>query len=144
MQRLLFSLLLLICSPFPFSGQETSVRYRVSFPHVSFKTARYERIERIAVFMECGRFVALNVIPDDWSATIVSPVSERTTLRMEAGHGSSELSRSEELNDFVTVLAFPSCFKIRASITAGYYQGNDLHERKISVKQSELILKAEP
>jgi len=128
----------------PFSAQTKSVRYQISFPHINLKTAAGERIERIAVVMHCGRFVAINSVPDDWSAEIVSPVSERTTLRMEAGHGSSELWHSEDLDGFVTVLGGDPCFDIRASITAGYYQGNDLHERKISFKQNELILKPEP
>jgi hypothetical protein len=145
MQRLMLCLMLLVCAEVPFSAQTKDVRYKVSFPHINLKTDRGERIESIAVVMHCGRFVALNSIPDDWSATIVSPVSEKTTLRMEAGHGTSELWHSEDLDEFVTVLSHEDpCFDIAASITAIYYEGNDLHKRKISFRQNELILKLKP
>jgi hypothetical protein len=72
------------------------------------------------------------------------PVSEKTTLKMEAGHGTSELWHAEDLNGFVTVWSVgDSYFDIAASIKASYYDGNDLHQRKISFRQAELILKPE-
>ena len=66
----------------------------VSFPTVALKTNAGERIESVEVVVSCGRFAAINRIPSDWSAQVVSPVSEVTTLRMEAGHGSTALWRS--------------------------------------------------
>jgi len=139
MRRLLLAAILMVSLDLPVFAQQKPDRYRVSFPHIDLKTNRLERIESVAVVMHCGRFVALNSIPDDWSAAVVSPVSERTTLKMQAGHGSSELSHSEELNGFVTVLAFDHCFDVRASITAGYYDGKISHERKISFSPNQLI-----
>ncbi len=145
MQRLMLCLMLMVCAEGRFSAQTKDVRYKVSFPHINLKTDRGERIESVAVVLHCGRFVALNSIPDDWSATIIGPVSEKTTLRMEAGHGTSELWHSEDLNEFVTVLSGGDpCFDIAASIKASYYEGNDLHQRKISFRQAELIFKPEP
>ena len=93
--------------------------------------------------MQCARFVAINSIPDDWSATLVGPISEKTHLEMEAGHGTSALWHSEDLDGFLTilVLANDSCFDIRASlVTASYYDGKE-HQRKISFKRDDLILK---
>ena len=93
--------------------------------------------------MQCGRFVAINSIPDDWSATMVGPVSEKTHLEMEAGHGTSALWHSEELDGFLTIfmLTDDSCFDIRASlVAASYYDGKE-HQRKISFKRNELVLK---
>lgn len=144
-RRLLWCALLVSYAGVSFSAQSSAVRYRVSFPDINLQTDRNERIEAVTVVVQCGRFAALNTIPNDWSATVVSPVSEKTTLRMEAGHGISELWHSEDLNEFVTVLSLGDpCFNIRASVTASYYQGNDLHQRKISFRQHDLILRPEP
>src|SRR5262249_25502203 len=94
----------------------------VSFPTVPLKTEPLERIESVEVVMHCGRFVAINHIPNDWSAEIVGPVSEETKLRMKAGHGSSSLSCCNELNGFVTLLICePSCFDISASLSVFGY-----------------------
>jgi hypothetical protein len=92
--------------------------------------------------MQCGRFVAINSIPDDWSATMVGPVSEKTHLEMEAGHGASALWHSEDLAGFLTilVLADDTCFDISASlVAANYYDGKE-HQRKVSFKRQQLIL----
>lgn len=116
----------------------------ISFPNVDLKTSDGERIEWIKVVMHCGRFTAINRIPNDWSAEVVSPISEETTMTMEAGHGSTALWHSEDLNDFITVLVCkPSCFDITASLRASYYDG-EMHERTISFKQTELIMKPLP
>jgi hypothetical protein len=92
--------------------------------------------------MRCGRFVAINSIPDDWSAVVVGPSSEVTTLTMEAGHGTAELWHSSDLNGFITVwVAARSCFDITVSLKTGYYEAPDSHERKISFKERDLIMK---
>jgi hypothetical protein len=117
----------------------------VSLPKTILKTDSGERISSIKVVMHCGRFAAINLIPEDWSAEVVSPVSEETTLSMVAGHGTSFLWHSEDLNRFITVLvAEPSCFDITASITAYCYDGRNEHERTILFKQKELIMKKIP
>jgi hypothetical protein len=128
--------------------RETSedCHYRtVSFPEGRIRTDLAERIEAVEVVMHCGRFVAINHIPDDWSAHVASPVSEETSLNMEAGHGSSMLWQSSDLNEFTTVLACESsgCFDIAGSLGLYYYDGEE-HERKIAFTQSELILKPLP
>ncbi|MCA1836903.1 MAG: hypothetical protein LC721_11490, partial [Actinobacteria bacterium] len=69
----------------------TGHRYRVFFPVISLAKADGERIESIQITMACGRFRAVGVIPDDWSAEVVSPMSEQTTLKASDGHGSSTL-----------------------------------------------------
>jgi hypothetical protein len=147
MRQFLHTLLLVIFIGAPLLAQENVVRYKVSFPHVSLKSNRGERIYAVNVVMHCGRFTAINRIPNDWSATVVSPVSEETTLRMEAGHGTSALWHSEDLDGFVTVLFAEepqSCFDIKASMKVAYYDGNNLHERDISFQQNRLVLKREP
>lgn len=94
--------------------------------------------------MHCGRFLAINRIPNDWSAKVVSPVSEETTLVMEAGHGSTALWNTDELKDFITVLVSePSCFDITAVLKASSYD-KKMHERKVVYKQAELIIKPVP
>jgi len=74
---------------------------------------------------------------------MVGPVSEKTHLEMEAGHGTSALWHSEELDGFLTILMLTddSCFDIKASlVTASYYDGKE-HQSKISFKRNELVLK---
>ena len=139
-RNLLLIALLLLAASLPIFGQST--RYKVSFPHVQLQTDRGERIYFVRVVMQCGRFVAINSIPDDWSATMVGPVSEKTHLEMEAGHGTSALWHSEDLDGFLTILllADDTCFDIRASLVAvSYYDGKE-HRRKISFKREQLIL----
>lgn len=143
LRRHYFALLLLITGSLSLVAQTTMVRYRVSLPHVTLRSDKGERIYSVDVIMHCGRFIAINVIPDDWSASLVGPVSEETRFGMDAGHGSSALWHSEDLNGFLTILADRSCFDISGSIVAAtFYEGKE-HERKISFKQNELILKKE-
>ena len=99
-----------------------------------------ERIDSVELVMHCGRFVALNHLPNDWSAQVISPVSEETKLRLEAGHGSSSLCRSSDLDGFITVLVCePSCFDITASLSVFSYH-SELHERTVSLRQSDLVM----
>jgi hypothetical protein len=146
LQTRFFTLLLFLIASLHLFAQTTAVRYKVSFPHVTFRSDRGERIYFVKAVMQCGRFVAINSIPDDWSATLVGPVSEKTHLEMEAGHGTSALWHSEDLDGFLTILVFPdsSCFDITASITAASYYDGKEHPKKISFKQHELILKQVP
>src|SRR5712671_926066 len=119
------------CSSAPVDREAKDHDYRVvSFPMISLKADPFERIEAVKVVMHCGRFVAVNHIPNDWSAQVVSPVSEETTLLMEAGHGSSSLCRSSDLDGFISVLVCePACFDITASLSVFSYD-TSLHERK--------------
>jgi hypothetical protein len=123
------------------SRADTDHYYRVvSFPKVALKADPLERIETVKVVMHCGRFAAINHIRNDWSAKVVSPVSEETTLRMDAGHGSSSLCHSSDLDGFITVLVCdPACFDITASLSVFSYDTR-LHERKVTFKQSDLLL----
>jgi hypothetical protein len=123
------------------------VHYGVSLPHVSLKTDCGERIDSINVVMHCGRFAAINRIPDDWSVEVVSPVSEKTELTMTAGHGSTALWHSEDLDGFATVLVFEepqSCFDISASIKVSCYEGGGYRGRTVRFSQNQLALKRKP
>jgi hypothetical protein len=63
---------------------------------------------------------------------------------MEAGHGSSSLSHSSDLEGFITILVCePSCFDIRASLSVFSYDGK-LHKRKVFLKQSDLVMVPSP
>ncbi len=136
---LLMAAVLTGCAHAPATHEASDHYYRVvSFPTVALKADPLERIEAVEVVMHCGRFTAINYVPDDWSAQIVSPVSEETRLRMEAGHGSSSINRLSDLDGFITVLVCdPSCFDITASVSVFSYDSK-LHERQISIKQSDL------
>jgi len=126
-------------------AQTKLVRYQVSLPHIGLKTDLGERIESVAVVIHCGRFVAITSIPDDWSVDIVSPVSEKTTLKMEAGHGSSEIWHSEDLSKFLTISSLgDSCFDIAATVKTNFYEGSKRRDRKIPINQKELILAPNP
>ena len=138
---LLLAAVLTGCAHAPVGREAGDHYYRlVSFPTVALKSEPLERIESVDVVMQCGRFVAINQIPNDWSAQVVSPVSEETKLRMEAGHGSSSLCHSSDFDGFITVLVCePSCFDITASLSVFSYD-SELHERKVLLKQSELVM----
>ena len=142
---LLLIALLAGCAHAPVKRATRDHYYRVvSFPPITLRADPLERIEAVEVVMHCGRFAAINHIPSDWSAQVVSPVSEETKLRMDAGHGSSSLFRSRDLDGFITVLVCePSCFDISASISIFSYD-TELHERKVSLKQSDLVMIALP
>ncbi len=118
--------------------------YVVSFPSIRLKADPLERIEAVDVEMHCGRFLALNHIPDDWSAEVKGPWSEVTNLRMEAGHGSSSLCRSGDLDHFITICdCEPSYFKITATLSVFSYDG-ELHERKIHFTKADLVMARVP
>jgi len=111
----------------------------VSFPHVAL--AEGERIESVEVVMGCGRFRAINRIPNDWSAEVVGPSSEISTFKAYAGHGSTELWSSRDLDNFISIMdCEPSCFTIKATMVVSTADA----ERTISFTQSELILKPAP
>jgi hypothetical protein len=65
---------------------------------------------------------------------------------MAAGHGSTALWRSEDLDGFVTVLVFEepqSCFDISASVKTSCYDGDAFRERTLRFSRSRLGLKRE-
>jgi hypothetical protein len=66
--------------------------------------AEGERISGLQVDMTCGRFRSVNRIPNDWSLTIDGPVSERSTLKAVANHGTSWLWSSSNLQGFATIM----------------------------------------
>src|SRR2546426_12205167 len=97
----LLTVVLTGCAHTPARQEARDHYYRlVSFPTIALKPAPLERIESVEMLMHCGRFVAINHLPNDWSAQVVSPASEETKLRMEAGHGSSSLCHSSDLDGF--------------------------------------------
>jgi hypothetical protein len=114
----------------------------ISFPSIGMKKHAGERIDSLEVVVKCGRFVAINRIPNDWSAEVVSPSSEVTTLRMSAGHGSSALWSSKDLDRVVTVMnCDDACFDITAKVTTFYWDEgtNATLEREHLFDRSQLI-----
>jgi hypothetical protein len=74
------------------------------------------------------------MIPDYWSVEVVSPVSEETVLRANAGHGSSTLWSIGDLDGAITVsVEEASCFDIAATV------GTTATEHHFT--RSDLILK---
>jgi hypothetical protein len=137
MRRVILSIFLLVtaagCAGYR-AGLTVNHRYRVFFPPIKLATADGERIESVEIRMSCGRFRAVTAIPDDWSVEVVSPSSEKTTLRASAGHGSSTLWSMGTLDGAVTVsVEETSCFDVTATVgtTATVHQ----------FTRSELILK---
>src|ERR1022692_4030228 len=98
-------------------GCATDHYYRtVSFPRVAL--AEGERIESVEVVISCGRFTAIHHIPNDWSVEVVSPVSEVSTLKATAGHGSTSLWSGHALDNFIAIMVCePSCFTIKGTMT---------------------------
>jgi hypothetical protein len=137
MRTAALSIFLLTCMTGCASYRETLVaghRYRLFFPHIVLATADGERIESVEVTVSCGRFRAFTVIPDDWSADVVSPMSEQTTLRASAGHGSSTLRSIRDLDGAIAVsVEESSCFEITATV------GTTASEHRFT--RSDLILK---
>lgn len=108
----------------------------VSFPDISLSEG--ERIEAIEVVITCGRFASIRHIPDDWSVEVVSPVSEVSTLKAEAGHGSSALWSSHALKDFITISnCSSSCFSIKGTASLSTAD----KERKISFTQADFKMR---
>jgi hypothetical protein len=120
MHILLLSIFLLTCTSGCASHRGvlmTGHQYRLFFPPITLATKDGERIESVEVTVSCGRFRAFTVIPNDWSAEVVSPMSEQTTLRASAGHGSSTLLSIRDLNGAITVsMEEVSCFDITARV----------------------------
>lgn len=113
-------------------------RYRVFFPHMALDAANGERITSIEIAMSCGRFRSLAIIPNDWSVEVISPTSERTTLKAEAGHGATTLWNISDLDGVVVIsIEEASCFDITTTVVTTILD----HERRYQFTRSNLILK---
>ena len=111
----------------------TGSRLRVFFPRLELAKADGERIQYLELKMTCGRFRRVSV-SDDWSLQVVSPVSEQTTLRAEAGHGATTLWELGELDGGITVsVQDASCFDLRATVSST--------ARSFEFDRSKLVLK---
>ncbi len=77
----------------------------VSFPSISLKTDQGKRIDSIKIVTCFGRFATINLIAKDWSAKVVSPVSEETMLSMTAGDGNPVVWHSEDLSGLLQCLS---------------------------------------
>jgi len=88
----------------------------VSFPNIEL--AAGERIESVEILINCARFTAIRHIPNDWSIDVSSPESEVSTLKANAGHGSSSLESSHGLDDFIAIrICDPADFNISGTAT---------------------------
>lgn len=99
--------------------------------------AEGERISGLQIDMTCGRFRAVNRIPNDWSLEIEGPVSERSTLKAVANHGASWLSDSSNLQGFVTIMV---CSTSHFDITATVFTETSDNEKKKTFRKDELKL----
>jgi hypothetical protein len=116
----------------------TGNRYRLFFPQVALDAANGERITSIEIAVSCGRFRTLAIIPNDWSVEVVSPTSERTTLKAEAGHGVTALWNVRDLDGAIVIsIEEASCFDITATIVTATSD----HEHRYQFTRSNLILK---
>ena len=141
MRVLIFVTSLLLCMCGCASHNEalkTGHRYRLFFPPLSLATADGERIESVEVTMTCGRFRAITVIPDDWSAEVIGPSSERTVFRASCGHGSSALWSLRDLDGVIVItIGDVSCFEISAKVVSA--ASDDEHQHQFT--RSALILR---
>jgi|SRR5213594_850839 len=111
----------------------------VSFPRIALSDG--ERIESVEVVISCGRFTSIHRIPNDWSVEVISPVSEVSTFKATAGHGSTSLWSSRDFEDFITILVCePSCFSIKGTATAFTAD----KERTIAFTESDFVMKPSP
>ncbi len=120
MRAVASSIVLLACMSGCASNSEalrTGHRYRLFFPSITLDTANGERIESVEVTVSCGRFRALTVIPNDWSAEVVSPMSDETILRASAGHGATTLWNMRDWDGTIIIsVEDASCFNISATV----------------------------
>ena len=130
----------LLCLPSDiFAGSlQTGHQYRLFFPEIPFSASDGERIEKIEVSMSCGQFRGVAVIPSDWSLKVVSPVSMKTKLIADAGHGSTALWDLHELKGSISILVEElSCFDITVVILSEIDERTQRHE----FSRTKLILK---
>jgi hypothetical protein len=111
----------------------------LSFPTVPL--AEGERISGLQIDMACGRFRAVNRIPNDWSLEIEGPVSERSTLKAVANHGASWLSNSSNLQGFATILV---CSTSHFDISATVFTEASDNEGKKTFSRDQLKLDRAP
>lgn len=135
-RTLILGIVILTCTTGCVSHREallTGHLYRLYFPRITLATVDGERIESVEVTVSCGRFRSLTVIPNDWSAEVVSPMSEKTIFRAGAGHGVSTLWSLRDLDGAVTIsVEEASCFDITATV------GTTASEHRFS--RSDLLL----
>jgi hypothetical protein len=111
--------------------------YRLGLPQLKLASEDGERISAVEIAMSCGRFRGITNIPDDWSVQVVSPSSEETSLRAEAGHGSAALWNLQPFDLAIKIeITQPDCFKISAQVTAD----TSSNSRMISLARKELRL----
>jgi hypothetical protein len=87
---------------------------------VYFKPVPLEKSDRIYIVeadLKCGHFSDFRAIPEDWSVQLTRAISGVEKLKMEAGHGSSQLLDIKELNGIIGITkhAEPSCFQLSAT-----------------------------
>src|SRR5712691_5426516 len=96
-------LALMLLIPVRATASPDEALVRLYFPNLQLDRKTGERIESLSVKMTCGRFRGVAVIPADWSLSVSSPGSEQSSLRAEAGHGSTALWSLDELQGSIAV-----------------------------------------
>jgi hypothetical protein len=123
----------------PVATAEVVKRHRLYWPQLALSKDRGERIDAIEVQMSCGRFRGVSNIPNDWSLEVVSPLSERTTLRASAGHGATTIWSLREMDGSIIISGVESsCFDISAEVTVDI--GGE-GTKKYNFKRSELRIR---
>lgn len=93
--------------------------YRLESPAPRLASDDGERIYKLEIHVTCGRFRGITNIPDDWSVEVISPESEQTTLRAEAGHGAASLWNLQPLDGAIRIEVKDwECFTISALVQA--------------------------
>ncbi len=107
---------------------------------LSFRTLHLqpgERIVGIDITLTAARFGAISPIPNDWSVCVEGPIGQ-CTLKATCQHGSSALSRIQNLDSAITLLiSDPSSFTISATVHTSTDFTHSI-ERKLT--RSEIIL----
>ena len=78
-----------------------------------------DRIAIVEADLTCGHFSDFRHLPEDWSVQLIRPIDGVEKLKMEAGHGSSQLLNIRELNGVlgITKNSEKDCFLLSFAAT---------------------------
>ena len=97
----------------------SSELYAIYWPKDLVTNAKDLGIIDVHIAMTCGQFRGIKNIPQDWNTLVVRPISERTQLNLEAGHGEDHIANLSSLQGAIVVQhGNDSCFSISVNIAA--------------------------
>jgi hypothetical protein len=111
-----------ILEPVAYSIRKEGIKdggnYLLNWPSLMLNGADGERIVKLELEIRCGRLHSVKRIPNDWSVDAGSLAGGYARASAEAGHGSTALWRSAELNGVFDVTADDAdCFSVSAIVT---------------------------